>query len=150
MNCNLDIKGYSPPNMGRCNDTALWKLSCHGTSAICWQFFSLAHSMVILCLLFQSYAKSSTKVCKCVRTRVFFWDHLFNFYIVDYYLLLHLAQFCFQWLLELVSFAVVKVTTEYWVLLFLGAVCGGLILIYLVIGTISVIKRRSTQKPKPD
>jgi hypothetical protein len=36
------------------------------------------------------------------------------------------------------------------VLLFLGAVCAGLILIYLVIGIISVIKRRSTQKPKPD
>jgi hypothetical protein len=80
----------------------------------------------------------------------FFWDHLFNFYIVDYYLLVHLAQFCFQWLLELVSFAVVKVMTEYWVLLFLGPVCAGLISIYLVIGIISVIKRRSTQKPKPD
>jgi hypothetical protein len=82
----------------------------------------------------------------------FFWDHLFNFYIVDYYLLVHLAQFCFQWLLELVSFAVVKVMTEYWVLLFLGPVCAGLILIliYLLIGIICVIKRRSTQKRKPD
>lgn len=150
MNCNLDIKGYSPPNMGRCNDTALWKLSCHGTSAICWQFFSLAHSLVILCLLFQSYAKSSTKVCRCFRTRVILLRPFIQFLYCRLPPVVTPCTILLSVMLELVSFVVVKVMTEYWVLLFLGAVCAGLILIYLVIGIISVIKRRSTQKPKPD